>query len=379
MSKIIQKQKKLLLSGSEKQLKIEKIMFNPKFLRFALDKRGISNKDLADKLGVTIRQVGNYLDGTSEPDINKLAIIFRLPVHFFQQDAELPTISEHAISFRSKSRTTQKLQKQAINHAITGFWFNDWLENEFELKIADLPNYSNLSPEEAAQTLRYDWGLGDKPIGSMLNLLESKGIRIFSLSLATLDLDALCTWYNNRPFIFLNHQKSAERSRFDAAHELGHLIRDQYSMKNCDKERSNIEKEANEFASAFLMPKAALLAYRHIRPTLENLMKIKKIFGVSLVALAYRMHQLGFISDWIYKRSISIEITKQGYRVHEPKPMPFEISMTLTQILNSLKEEKISITDIAKQINVSTNDIVDLVFHLVEPKYVKYQKLYLVK
>ena len=55
----------------------------------------------------------------------------------------------------------------------------------------------------------------------MLHVLEAKGVRVFSLAENTRNVDAFSSWREERPFVFLNMQKTAERSRFDAAHELG--------------------------------------------------------------------------------------------------------------------------------------------------------------
>ena len=81
----------------------------------------------------------------------------------------------------------------------------------------------------------------------MISLLESKGIRTFSLSDEAQEVDACCQWINDRPFIFLNISKSSERCRFDAAHELGHLVMHRHGII----EGRQMEQEANAFASAF--------------------------------------------------------------------------------------------------------------------------------
>ncbi len=64
--------------------------------------------------------------------------------------------------------------------------------------------------------------------------------------------------------MFLSTDKSGERGRFDAAHELGHLVlhgehedprrEDEISQRPC------AEAEANRFAAAFLMPRSSVLA-----------------------------------------------------------------------------------------------------------------------
>ncbi|WP_350656155.1 ImmA/IrrE family metallo-endopeptidase [Psychrobacter sp. S1-30-MNA-CIBAN-0213] len=270
----------------------------------------MSKAELAEKLGITPRTLTNYLNGNTEPNFVDLSRVLSLPIDFFK-GSDLPIIDEHSVSFRSHSRMTKKVKAEALTYGITGFMLNDWFE-------------------EAANTLRYDWGLGDKPIGSLIALLESKGIRIFSIFVKSEYIDAFSVWYDDQPFIFLNNQKTMERSRFDACHELGHLVRDIYSMKmsesfgkslDQDLDSKAVERGADEFASAFLMPEVALMEYKHVNPTLNNLIELKKVFGVSLVALAYRMHKLGFISEWIYTRVLCPAIAKYNYRKSEPHPM----------------------------------------------------------
>ncbi|RBI65406.1 hypothetical protein DQ400_18155 [Vreelandella sulfidaeris] len=52
-------------------------------------------------------------------------------------------------------------------------------------------------------------------------------------------------------FVFLNIQKSSEHSRFDAAHELGHLT----LHKHAGAHGKEAEREANAFASSLCLEK----------------------------------------------------------------------------------------------------------------------------
>ena len=349
-------------------------MFNPNRLQFAIDRRAVSKAELAEKLNITPRTLTNYLKGNTEPNLVDISRVLSFPIDFFK-GSDLPIIDEHSVSFRSRSRMTKKVKAEALTYGITGFMLNDWFEEEFELVQSELPDLSHLSPEEAANSLRYDWGLGDKPIGNLIALLESKGIRIFSIFVKSEYIDAFSVWYDDTPFIFLNNQKTMERSRFDACHELGHLVRDIYSMKMSesfsksldeDLDSKVVERCADEFASAFLMPEVALMEYRHVNPTINNLIELKKVFGVSLVALAYRMHKLGFISEWVYTRVLCPEIAKYNYRKSDPYPMDRETSQVLNTITSELTSEGMSLDDIAKKINLRKADITPLLFQLAE-------------
>ncbi len=345
-------------------------MFNIQRLEFAMQRRGLSKSMLAKQLSVDSRTITNYFTGKTEPNeekLRKIAEVLDFSLDFFYGD-DLPKIQEDTASFRSLSRMTAKLRDKALTYGVTGFLFSDWLENEFEgLPSADLPNLSEQSPEGAAKSLRALWGLGDLPISNMVALLESKGVKVFSLTLEAKEVDAFSVWHQNKPFVYLNTMKTAERSRFDAAHELGHLIRDVDSMKHGEvnsKNHKEIEKEANEFASAFLIPETRLLLYKNVKPTIENLIKIKAEFGVSVAALAYRMYKLNFISEWVYTREICPKLAKYGYRTQEPNEMDREKSLLLKTMLEFLKAEKISIKNIADSLNVSVSDIDSLTFGL---------------
>ncbi|MCL5707884.1 helix-turn-helix transcriptional regulator, partial [Neisseria meningitidis] len=112
----------------------------------ALDKRGCTQTKLAELLGITARQVRNYVKDEQIPDLNELANLLEFPVHFFTNDERLPELKSQAVSFRARSRTSKRLEKQALNHSITAFLLNDWLETEFTLIQIVLTGIFFISP-----------------------------------------------------------------------------------------------------------------------------------------------------------------------------------------------------------------------------------------
>lgn len=339
---------------------------NPKQITFARVRRRYTKAQLAKELGVTSRTVQNYEAGTPAPDSETLAKIAKLlnfPQQFFFLEEDMPELQDHAVSFRALSKMSDAMKKCAFSVAALAFKVNDWMEERFNLPQADLPDLSDLEPEEAAATLRRMWGLGNAPIPNMIHLLESKGIRVFSLTEEVRDADAFCTWDEGTPFVFLNTLKSAERSRFDAAHELGHLVRDVYSMKHGKTPDPEIEKQANAFASAFLMPKDSVVANQPPAYTTNYLMKLKHYWGVSLVAMAYRFHSLGLITEWNY-RTLCIEMAKKGYRTNEPEEMEREKSQLLTKVQDYMQTQKQGWRDIALRLSLSVDEIHALTFRL---------------
>lgn len=341
------------------------VMLNPSRIEFARNRRRWTKTRLAKELGVQVRSIQGYESGEYAPEnerLERIAQLLRFPVEFFFGD-DLPVIADHTASFRSMSKMSEGLKQSALSTGTMAFLLDDWIERQFKLPNANLPDLSDLSPEDAAATLRRIWGLGEAPISNMTHLLESMGIRVYSLTIDAKEVDAFSVWYENRPFVLLNTFKSAEHSRFDAAHELAHLVRDRHSMLHGRTHSPEMEREAQAFASAFLMPRSSVIAHKPNFPTLQQLVKLKHVWGVSLAALAFRMNQLGLFTEWTY-RNLCIQIAKHGYRTKEPEPMSHETSLTLAKVFKILRSEGIARTDIARELCLNPDELDNLTFCL---------------
>lgn len=334
--------------------------FNPNRLVFARMLRGKTIAEVATFLGVEQAIVKGYEKGYLSPKKNSdLATFFAQPERFFVQTTNIDFIADNVLSFRAKSTLSEKVKDQAKAYAVLASIFNREMEAMYSLPDVDIPDYSSLTPELAAISLRNYWGLGEHSIVNLIKLLEAKGVRVYSLDIDD-SIDANCRWDGEQPYIFLNQKTSAERSRFDAAHELGHLIRDRYlSVISADR-----ENEANRFAAAFLMPEEAIRYYAPSFVTIQRLMEMKKRWGVSLVALAYRMYELGLISEDIYFRVISPTILKLGYRKNEPLEMAKEKSTLFLKMKEKMDQRYISFNEISRNIGFNINDLHSITFGL---------------
>src|SRR3546814_12753739 len=57
----------------------------------------------------------------------------------------------------------------------------DWVSERFTLPKADILDLGHeRDPASAARMLRQYWSIGEKPVGNMIKLLESKGVHVFS-------------------------------------------------------------------------------------------------------------------------------------------------------------------------------------------------------
>ncbi|QET03491.1 ImmA/IrrE family metallo-endopeptidase [Cupriavidus pauculus] len=339
---------------------------NPSRITFARVRRCLTTEQLAKALGITSRSIQDYESGSATPDsatVVEMALLLNFPKQFFYLEEAMPVIGEHAVSFRSLSKTNEVMRNCALSLGAIAFTLNDWIEERFNLPQADLPDLSDLPPEEAAATLRRMWGLGNAPISNTIHLLESKGIRVFSLAEEVREVDTFCTWHDGKPFVFLNTMKSAERSRFDAAHELGHFVRDVYSMRHGEARGIEMEREANAFAAAFLMPRESVVANKPPAFTIKYLLKLKHHWGVSLSAIVNRFNALRLVKEWAY-RNLCIEIARSGFRTDEPEPMEQEASQLLRKILSVLQAQRVGRSEIARCLCVRADEINSLTFEL---------------
>lgn len=311
---------------------------------------------------MSVRSVTAYESGETTPEpatLVKLAAVLDFPVDFFEGE-DLTEVTDEMASFRSLARMTASQRHAAQAAGSLAMALHDWIARRFRLPDPDVPRVDpGVDPETAADVVRQAWGLGDKPIPNLVHLMEAKGIRIFSLAQESREVDAFSLW-RREPFVFLNTQKSAEHSRFDAAHELGHLVMHWHHELPQGKQ---VEREANAFASALLMPAAGILAAAPRYPTVEQLIQVKRQWRVSAVALAYRLHTVGALTDWQY-RQLYVHMSKLGYRTSEPSPVQRETSQILNKVFKALRQEGVSKADVARDLRVFPNDLDALVFNL---------------
>ncbi|MDR1397217.1 MAG: ImmA/IrrE family metallo-endopeptidase [Desulfarculales bacterium] len=326
--------------------------FNPSRLTFVRKLRGFTMRSLAQKVGMTERALSQLENGHSQPRPATLTLIadhLKIPAAFFYAD-DIDCITADSASFRALTKMSIKNRDIALSQGSVAIQINKWFEEKFRLPDQQLPSELGYkegrnsfdSPEGAAEALRCYWELAQLPIPNMFHLLESKGIRIFSLSDLATEIDAFSFWHDSVPYIMINAKKTSERHRFDLAHELGHLILHQHERLI----GRDIEKEANGFASAFLMPRNELCMTFRRSLTIPAMLQQKQKWGVSLAALNYRLHVLGLSTDWIY-RSICREIAVKIGRDKESDPIAHERSLLIEKIMiafgnNNLKMESLS-------------------------------------
>jgi Zn-dependent peptidase ImmA (M78 family)/transcriptional regulator with XRE-family HTH domain len=293
--------------------------------------KGLSQTELADAVGVTRQAISAYEQGERHPEPVVFASIARAlgqPYSYFTGDRPITSGPVGPAFFRSR-----KTKAKAVNDRceIWREWFAQCANIFAEfVKLPDvvLPDaaptegqfYSDDEVEELAMSCRRMWGLGVGPIANMLSLIESKGIIAGRAGFGSLEVDAFSFWSGQRPMIVLASDKECcVRGRYDTAHELGHLVlhRGIGEEELGDPETlEQIEREANRFAAAFLLPRESY-PLEVFTSRIDGFVQLKERWKVAVSAQVTRCLHLGLIGD-DQALNLRKQISKRNWRKREP-------------------------------------------------------------
>lgn len=339
--------------------------FRPENLTIARGRRGLNKSALADLASVSLQSITAYEQGRTEPraeTVSALATALEIPESFLFDPEMAEPISVDGASFRSLSKMTASQRDSALAAGAMCVRLTNWIDDHFEIAKPDLPDLEPdlIDPAGAAALMRARWGLGNQPIGNLLHLAEAHGVRVYALAIDCREVDAFSFWSDQTPIVCLGTHKTSERAVFDLAHELGHLV---LHRGQRDPRGRQLEREANEFASNFLMPSEDVRAHAPAFPSFDDLARAKTRWRVSVAALNYRLHALGLTSEWHY-RELCIQISQAG-RDREPNSLRRDQSFILAHVLGAMREEGVSRNDIAGELNFSRRDLDALLDGLV--------------
>jgi Zn-dependent peptidase ImmA (M78 family) len=173
----------------------------------------------------------------------------------------------------------------------------------------------------------------------MMRVVENAGAIVTYFGDLSERVDAF-SMDRRRPIIVRSSLKeSLCRQRFDLAHECGHLIMHR-GMQTGDR---ITEDQAHRFASAFLLPRGAVLREfpRGRWIDWNALYALKKRWKVSVRALVRRGYDLKLLTPAQY-RTANIHLVKSGQakveRFDDDGTMPVEEPELLSSALNVLNE-----------------------------------------
>jgi Zn-dependent peptidase ImmA (M78 family)/transcriptional regulator with XRE-family HTH domain len=313
---------------------------NPEMLVLARESRGITQSELAKMLSEalgTSRAPGNLskiesgLIQVSDDLLDTLVELLHYPRHFFYQTDRIYGYGSTCIYHRKRQSlpvtALRKLMAQinVIRIQVGKLLNSVEIDSENQFFRMDSVDYDGHA-EHIASIVRRKWGLAPGPVDNLTNVIENAGGIVIRCPFGTNKIDAMSQWVAGQlPLFFVNEEIPTDRSRFTLAHEVGHVIMHQIPTPD-------MEKEADRFASEFLMPAEDIRP--HLSPvSLPRLASLKPYWKVSMAALLMRASDLGKITSR-QKTYLWTQMGKQGFRLKEPVEIPPEKPTVLQDIID---------------------------------------------
>jgi len=318
---------------------------------------GFNQTELAAAVGVSRQAISAYEQGDKGPEpgtMRAIAEVLEQPISFFTGESPASFGPFSTNFFRKTGADTKKRNAACAVHARwfaqTAYVFDE-LANfpavdlpAFEPQCATALRYDDEEIERIAEAVRKHFGLGLGPISNVVRLLETKGVIVCRLEMTGEKVEAFSFWSGVRPFVFLASDKtSGARARFDAAHELGHLVLHRWigteDLEDRDRLKE-IEREADRFASAFLLPRKSF-PNEVYSPRLTAFVDLKRRWKVSIQAMVYRCKDLELFDEQqvtnLYK-----QISFKRWRTMEPldgeSGLPLEQPLLLSKVADLVIE-----------------------------------------
>lgn len=346
---------------------------NPARLRLARELLGLTQGELGDLAGLSAATVSQLEGGKTRPTAPSLVAIAGATGHPVEYFAHHRGDAEFTGFFRSLRSSPARERKRALAWAHLLHDFALALEVEVRLPPLDVPRHlvgtdaPRESVEEIAAKVREAWEMPAGPVDHAIGTIERRGVVVAALPLNRLDLDAFSAWFFDRPVMVLGKDKQvAARTRFDAAHELGHLVMHEPA---CAGTRL-AETQAHQFAAAFLMPEKDILGDLPARVDWRWLMGMKVEWGVSMQALLMRAKSLGVMSEAMYVNAMK-QVSARGWRKQEPGDHQLgepETPRMIEAAILRLASQDLSFEDIARQAGLPADHLRSLLALTVDQR-----------
>lgn len=344
-------------------------------LRIARELRDLTQTDLATAVGVTPAAVSQFesTGAAARPSattLTRIAETLDVPVDFF---IERPGVdpAEQITFFRSLRSTTKREQRREAAVAWFVHEFSVALSQFVTLPAPDLPRFPNARTDEAIEAAATDtrtaMGLdGRSPVDDVVRAIERRGIVTARVRAGTAKVDAYSVVFDDRPVIVLGNEKGVrDRSRFDAAHELGHIVLGHTAIDVGTREAEN---QAHLFAASFLMPRGGIAGELPDHADWNALIQLKIKWQVSIAALLKRAQTLGRMNDYAYVQSMKA-ISARRWRTQEPVDLGApEDPILLSRAVSIAEANGISLERIAASRGLPVQDVTGMLRPSIRPK-----------
>lgn len=310
-------------------------------LILAREARGLSQAELTKSLNsisqATYSRIEKGIVEIQQNQLDEISEKLDFPVSFFSRHIKVP-ISYQEYFYRKRQTLPKKQQiKLEATFDLIRMFFEDLLES-VEIPDFSLPEIEIIhtnTPEAVASKVRRYLGFDRGPISDLIGALEKHGVVVFMLENAPDKFDGTTViTKDGTRIIVLNSDMPNYRKRFTISHEVAHIVC-HIPFVNEDPFRDT-EKEADTFASEFLMPSEEI---RHelFRLNYAKLADIKGYWKVSKSSIIYRANKLGCIDKnrFIY---LMTELSRYDERRVEKVDVPLEDPKLLKNITKTFHD-----------------------------------------
>ena len=271
--------------------------------------RRLTQVQLASMVSVSPATISKWRAGTQAPEreaLERLAGVVNVTPEWFTRH---PAAKVSTPLFRSNA--SAHVAARAMLEARLE-WAQDVgaaLMEFVDYPEVNLPARSYADPEEitaedieqAACECRDLWRLGRSMVQDLALAVEGAGIILVREETGIAQIEGLSAWSEvlGRPLILLSADKdNGYRSRFDLAHELGHLVLHRHIKRPTERDRHKLlEQQAHRFAGAFLLPAETFATEVRMPATLDDLLLLKRRWGVSAAAIIMRLRALELLDE----------------------------------------------------------------------------------
>lgn len=327
--------------------------------------KGYSMEELCEKMNPKVSKmtISKYESGAMRPNSTTLFSIAKAleqPIDYFFRPI---TFKMGSIKFRKKASVTQKEIKsieETILDKVERYINVEEICNEVSVsaEIKKYPVETKDDVKKTAQELRRKWNLGIDGIPNVIDLLEEHGYKIVEVDAPDI-FDGLSSAEDAKhPVIVLRRSENAERKRFTALHELGHLI---MRFKNGIAIKGE-EVLCNFFANEMLIPESEMKRFLGIARKSISYKEVSPLqirFGISYDALMYKACECGVITSQCYK----------WYNIHKSQDPSYkrfversicrkeESNRFISLVYKALYSELITISKAASLLRINIEDV----------------------
>lgn len=343
------------------------------------EKRNLTQDELADLFEFNDRQTVSAIEtGARRVTADELVLAAEKlgePIGYFTDPFRL--VGEGCFSWRQKNVVTKQLEafEQCAGNWIAAFRvLRSQIGQEPPLlrNTLNLDRYSKYEDAmQAGERFASQFKLGEAPALQLSETME-KELDILVLMVDAIDgvSGAACRLPDLDTVLIARHEVAGRR-HFDLAHELFHILTwetmpPEHIEESEGESRNRVERLANNFAAAVLMPSKILNQFGDWselagKKLITHLNLVADELHVTSSALRWRLVALGKLKKAVADSLPEAKLRNNGRKSAVEKALPPLFSPPFMEVIgNSIEEGKVSVRRLARLLDMSVDDLSNL-------------------